>query len=205
MIGLEPRTPFSVSSSPVGLRPLPVGDYVKEMADVYESTLRFVRALRTEKVEKREMEVARRNRTSQAHVGDFMYVLRPQFLGAKVRPGEVSKKLMHRVYDDLYQVHHCLSDSSVILRRASDGAEPTDFKNPVNIERLIPAIPWYVAEPPGGAQKTVEVLQSDEATWRRANIVGYGYGGVVKVHYADEPADNFHWVDLTKEQYRWVV
>ena len=79
-------------------------------------------------------------------------------MGARTRPGDVSKKLMHRVYDDLFQVHHRISDSTVILKRAPDGSEPTEFTNPVNIERLIPAVTWYVAEPPGGAEKTVDVL-----------------------------------------------
>ena len=43
-------------------------------------------------------------------------------------------------------------------------------------------------------------------TYRRATVVGYGYGGVVQVKYEDEPDDAAtSWLDLTKEQYRWVV
>ena len=48
---LEPRTPFSQTSSPVGLRPLPVVDYVRERADVFDSTIRFVKTLRAERVD----------------------------------------------------------------------------------------------------------------------------------------------------------
>ena len=42
-------------------------------------------------------------------------------------------------------------------------------------------------------------------TYRRATVVGYGYGGVVQVRYEDEPDSATSWLDLTKEQYRWVV
>ena len=205
MTGLEPRTHFSITSSPIGLRALPVADYVRDMAEVYDSTPRFVRAIKTERLEEGEIHQARHGRTSQAQVGDFVLVLRPQFMGAKTRPGAVSKKLMHRVFDDVYQVHHLVSESSVILKKASDGGAPSDFSNPINIERLIPAVAWYVSEPAGGARKVLELLQDDEATWRRAEIVGYGYGGTVEVQYADAPPSESTQLDLTKEQYRWVI
>ena len=162
--GLEPRSPFSITSSPIGLRPLPVGDYVRDMAQVYDSTLRFVRAIKVERLEERETHQARRGRTSKAQVGDFVLVLRPQFMGAKTRPGDVSKKLMHRVFDDVYQVHHLVSESAVILKKVSDGSLPTEFSNPINIERLIPAVTWYVSEPAGGAREMLELLQDDEAS-----------------------------------------
>ena len=57
--GLEPRSPFSITSSPIGLRPLPVGDYVRDMAEVYDSTLWFVRAIKAERLEERETHQAR--------------------------------------------------------------------------------------------------------------------------------------------------
>ena len=63
-----------------------------EMADVYKSTLRLLRALKAERVENREMTVAKRGRATQASVSDFTYVLRPQFMGKKLRPGEVSQE-----------------------------------------------------------------------------------------------------------------
>ena len=70
---------------------------------------------------------------------------------------------------------------------------------------MIPAIVWQVAEPRTGRQKTVEILLADEVTYRRALIVGYGYGGVVRARYLDSAEDEAEWVDLTKEQYQWVV
>ena len=115
--GLEPRTPFSIISNLLGLRAWPVKGYVREKAEVHDSKLRFVRALKSERLETREAVQARRGRTSSAQVGDFALVLRPQFLGVKTRPGEVSKKLIHRIFDDVYQVHYCTSDSSVIQKK----------------------------------------------------------------------------------------
>ncbi len=64
---------------------------------------------------------------------------------------------------------------------------------------------WFVTEPAGGAKKTLEILQDDEATWKRGVIEGYGYGGSVRVRFDDGVPDGLQWVDLTKEQYRWVV
>ena len=98
--GMELRLPFSVGSGPVGPHPLAVADYVGDIADVYGANTRFVRALKAGPVENRELTLANPGRTSQAFVGDFIYVLRPQFLRAKVRPGEVSTQLVKRAYDD---------------------------------------------------------------------------------------------------------
>ena len=49
----------------------------------------------------------------------------------------------------------------MILRRATEGGEPMEPTNPLKIERLVPAITWYVAEPPGGAQKELEILHRE--------------------------------------------
>ena len=150
--------------------------------------------------------VARRSQTTKLSVGDFVLVVKPQFLGQKTRPGDVSKKLMHRVYDNVYQIHHLVNSQTAVLYKASDGSEPTAFKNPINAERLIPAVTWQVAEAEGGSLKRLDILQPDEVTYRRATVTGYGYGGVVQVKYGDEPDDAAaSWVDLTKEKYRWVV
>ena len=37
------------------------------------------------------------------------------------------------------------------VREPGSGTEPTEFKNPVNINRLIRAVTWHVAEPEGAA------------------------------------------------------
>ena len=92
-----------------------------------------------------------------------------------------------------------------MLRKASNGSEPLEFKNPINAKRLISAVTWQVAEAEGGSNKRLDILQADEVTYRRATVVGYGYGGVVQVKYEDEPESAVSWLDLTKEQYRWVV
>ena len=201
---MEPRTPFSFATAPVGRRPLDVNDYVAEMVRVYESTHDFVRRFKQERVDVREGQVARRNRTTKANVGDFMLVVRPQFLGQKTCPGEVSKKLLHRTYDEVFQVANMVSDAAVVLKKL-DGTDPTDFSNPINLERCIPAHTWTVTEPEGGSLKLLDLLQDDEVTWRRARVVGYGYGGIVKVKYDDQGNDDETWIDLTKEHYRWVV
>ena len=150
------------------------------MTEVYDSTLRFVRNFKTERTEQRMNSVARRSQTTKLEVGDFVLVVKPQFLGQKTRPGDVSKKLMHRVYDDIYQIHHLVNNQTAVLRKASDGSEPTAFKNPINAERLISAVTWQVAEAEGGSLKNLDTLQPDEVTYRRATVVGYGYGGVVQ-------------------------
>ena len=201
--GLEPRTPFSFSALPVGRRPIPATDYVEELAQVYESTHEYVRRFKQQRADEKESLVARRSRTSSVQVGDFVLILRPEFMGQKTRPGSVSKKLMHRVYDEVFQIHNKVSDSAVVVRTAATGADPTDFSNPVNMERLIPAVTWQVTEPAGTVLKRIEILQPDEVTFRPGTVIGYGYGGVVRLRFDNDLSEE--WIDLTKEQYRWIV
>ena len=50
-------------------------------------------------------------------VGDFVLVLRPEFIAAPGHtPGPISKTLLHRTYDTIYQVYHKLNDNSYIVR-----------------------------------------------------------------------------------------
>ena len=153
--------------------------------------------------DEKDNQVARRSRTSSVHVGDFVLVLRPEFMGQKTRPGSVSKKLMHRVYDEVFQVHNKVGDSAVIVRAAATGVDPTDFSNPVNIECIIPAVTWQVKEPEGTVLKRVEILQPDETTYRPGTVIRYGYGGVVRLRFDNDLSEE--WGDLTKEHYRWIV
>ena len=76
VLGLEPRTPFSFTSDPVGRLPLPVTDYVREMTEVYDATLRFVRDFKAERAEQRIDQVARRSQTTKISIGDFVLVVK---------------------------------------------------------------------------------------------------------------------------------
>lgn len=115
----------------------------------------------------------------------------------------MSKKLLHRVYDDTSQVHHRISDNSYIVRRVEDGADPVEFSTPINLGRLIPAVTWQASEVGGSTVKRLELLQQDEVTYRAATVLGFGYGGAVRVQY--EGDSEAMWVDLAKEQYRWLL
>ena len=103
----------------------------------------------------------------------------------------------------MYQVHHKLNEHSFIVRAAGTGADPVGFSNPINLTRLIRASTWTVREPEGATEKRLEILQEDEVTWRAATMRGYGYDTSVRVQF--DGADNEEWVDLAKEQYRWII
>jgi hypothetical protein len=151
--------------------------------------------------EQREIGQSKSRKTAVLEVGDFVLVLRPEY--AADRPGVISKKLLHRTFDVVYQVHHKLNDQSYVLKSAGTQEEPVGFSNPVNLGRLIRAHTWTVREPEGASEKRLEVLQEDEVTWRAAKVLGYGYDTSLQVQYDDE--DGKVWLDLAKEEYRWVV
>lgn len=136
--GLGTRSPFSFVPALVGRPPLGMDDYVAEMVRVCKGTPGFVWRFKQERVDFHEGQLARRNRMTKTSVGDFMLGARPQFPRQKIRPGEVSKKLPHRTYDEVYQVAYMVSDAAVVLKKL-DGPEPTEFSNLVNLERCIPA------------------------------------------------------------------
>ena len=54
----------------------------------------------------------------------FVLVLRPEYIADTHRPGPISKKLLHRTYDVVYQVCHKLNENSFIARAAGTGAAP---------------------------------------------------------------------------------
>ena len=97
--GLEPRSPFSFASAPLGRRPLGVEEYVENMVEVYESTMEFVRNFKREMRNEQDEEQARSAKTGSFEVGDFVLVVRPEFIDGSNRPGRISKKLLHRVFD----------------------------------------------------------------------------------------------------------
>lgn len=201
--GLEPRTPFSIATNPSVRLPRDVGDYVKELAEVYESTLEFVRKFRRDQLDVKENVQSRKLKTGTFEVGDFVLVLKAEFIASNHRPGPVSKKLMHRVHDGLYQVHNKPSANSFVVKLATTGEEPVGFSNPINLHRLIPAVAWQIGEPLGTTPKRIEVKNEDEETTRTGTVVGYGYGGVVRIRF-DGVTDE-EWVDLAAEEYSWVV
>ncbi len=202
ILGLEPRTPFSFASAPVGRKKVDVEDFVRDMLDVHESTQRYVREFKREQKEMRNQSQARHSKSHEFEVGDFAFVLRSEFVVNK-RPGPISKKLLHRVHDDLYQIFHKLNQASYIAKKASSGEDPEGFSNPINLARRIPATSWFVAEPSGGAIKRLEICDEDGVTYRSASLVGYGYGRKVQIRF--DGASEDVWVDLTKEQYRWLA
>lgn len=112
VIGVEPRTPFSFASAPQGRRIIDAHEFAQDVAEVYESTIRYVGEFKAEQREEREDEQAHKARTTELEVGDFVLALRPEFIRSGKRPGAVSKKLLHKVFNEVYQVHHKLHGSS---------------------------------------------------------------------------------------------
>ena len=153
--------------------------------------------------EEREINQSKGRETSVLNVGDFVLVLRPEFMSDTHRPGAISKKLLHRTYDVVYQVHHRLNDQSFIVKSAGTQEDPVGFSNPVNLNRLIRASTWTVSEPEGMTEKRLEVLQEDEVNWKACTLRGYGFDTSVRVLYDGEETET--WLDLSKEQYRWIV
>ena len=199
----NPRTPFALSSLPAGRRHVSAKTYADEIAEVYDQTVLFARSWQQEIKENRETQQKRMRRTSTLNVGDFVLVLRPEFITDTHRPGPISKELLHRTYDVVYQVHHKLNENSFIVKAAGTAADPIGFSNPVNIARLVRASTWHVKEPENVTEKRLEILQEDEVTWRAAQLKGYGYDTSVRLQYDGQDEEEL--VDLAKEQYRWII
>ena len=188
---------------PVGRRQLSVQDYADEIAEVYDQTVRFVQSWQQNVKEGRVVQQEKTRRTSVLNVGEFVLVLRPEYIADTHRPGPISKKLLHRTYDIVYQVYHKLNENSFIVRAAGTGADPVGFTNPVNIARLIRATTWQVKEPENITETRLGILQEDEVTWRPASVCGYGYDTSVRIEYDGQDEEEL--VDLAKEQYRWII
>lgn len=173
------------------------------MAEVYASTIEYVRGFKRRQHENREAAQARKTKTGSFEVGDFVVVLRPEFMATSHRPGPVSKKLLYRTYDSVFQVYHKMSNNACVVKVACTGEDPVEFPNPINPSRLIAAVTCHVAEPVDRHQRRLEVLQEDEGTYRAGVVREHGYGGVVKIRW--DPDGTTEWVDLATEQYRWLV
>ena len=203
VLGFNPRTPFSFSAAPAGRKHISAKNYADEIAEVYDQTVRFVRSWQQNVKEGRVVQQEKTRRTSMLSVGEFVLVLRPEFITDTHRPGAISKKLLHRTYDIVYQVYHKLNENSFIVKAAGTGEDPVGFANPVNINRLIRATTWQVKEPENVTEKRLEILQEDETTWRSATVCGYGYDTSIRIKYDGQDEENM--VDLAKEQYRWII
>ena len=129
-------------------------------------------------------------------------MLRPGYI-AEHRPSPISKKLLHRTFEVVYQIHHKLNDQSCILKSAGTQQDPVGFSKPVNLGRLIRASTWTVKEPEGASEKRLEVPQEDESTWKAGRVLGYGYDTTIRIKYDGEVEEC--WLDLAKEQYRWII
>ncbi len=64
LLGLQPRTPFAFSAAPVGRRSLQVPEFVKEMTEVHESTMRLVKAFRAKNREAQDEAQAKKGQTT---------------------------------------------------------------------------------------------------------------------------------------------
>ena len=186
---------------PVGRKHIPAKDYADETSDAYDQTVRFVRSWLFNVKEQPEIDQSKSRKTAVLDVGDFVLMLRPEY--AADRPGVISKKLLRLTFDVAYQIHHKLNEQSIVVRSAGTQEEPVGFSNPVNLGRLIRAHTWTVREPEGASEKRLEVLQEDEVTWSAAKVIGNGFDTSVQVQY--DGSEDKVWVDLAKEQYRWVI
>ncbi len=91
----------------------------------------------------------------------------------------------------------------MIVREPGSGAEPHEFQNPVNINRLVRTVTWHVAEPDNAPPLKIEIETGQAGTCRAGVIIAHGYGGLVRVKYDDD--DSGVWVDLPRNRYRWLL
>ena len=180
VLGLEPRSPFTFAPAPQCRKLVDVNEYVKGMIEVHDSTVKFVKDFKERARDAKEDKQARKSKTGELEVGDFVLVLKPEFIGATHRLGPISKKLMHRVYNEVFQVHHKLSQSAYILKDAATGADPTTLQNLVNIGRMMQAMVWQVKEPVGSTLKRLELLQDDEVTLGTGMVVRFAWSTMVR-------------------------
>ena len=207
--GTEPRTPFSITTSPVGKAKISTNDWVNHIIEVHEQTNRFAKQYHTEQNSKRRDVASRRSGTGTFVVGDFVLVLRPDFLPhtkgvAASGRDHTSAKLLYRTFPEIYVVNHKLSDTSYVLKQHSSGAQPKGFENPVHLQRLIPVSLWETKTPETDGLNLGIVLKRQTGE-RRGNVIAHGYLGNCRARFHDGLAPEYDWVDLTKEEYSWVA
>ena len=203
--GMQPRTPFAFSTNPVGRVRVDISDYVKDIVDVYERTVSFVRRFHEEYRTARETAQARSSRTGEFAVGDFVLVLRPEFLPQGRGHETVSKKLLYKVFDKIYQVSHKISSNTYILKDPNTAGDPVEFSTPMHLIRMIPASTWYISDTDGSSGENTRRLDIRSGpTTRRATVLGFGYDGQVQIIY-EGAAEVAQWGDLTKLEYEWVA
>ena len=93
------------------------------------------------------------------------------------------------------------SNNSQLPRGAEPGSgtDPTEFGNPVNINRLIRTVTWHVSEPDGAEPLRLEIETDQAGVYRAATIIAHGYGGQVRVRYGDDVSEV--WFDLHLDLY----
>ena len=113
-------------------------------------------------------------------------------------------KLTHRTFDTIYQVAHVVTPTSYVLRHPNTGENPKEFKNPINLDRLVAVNLWHLKDfGEDGSPRKVDVRQPDGQAFRRGTIVAHGYLGAMKIKWDDN--DEEAWVDLPKTEYSWVA
>ena len=112
VLGMEPRTPPTFASEPLGKKRISANDYVENMVDVFQITFGYVRNFKKEQRDAREFDQVRSAPPEFYDNGDCVLVLRPELMADIQRPGAISKKVLHRVYDTIYHIRHRMGDVS---------------------------------------------------------------------------------------------
>ena len=111
-------------------------------------------------------------------------------------------KLTHRTFNKIYQVAHLVSPTSYVLRDPNTGENPTEFKNPINLDRLIAVNLFHLNDfGENGTPRRIDVRQEDGITFRRGTVLAHGYAGAMKIRWED--SDSEKWIDLPKTEYPW--
>lgn len=181
VFGMQPRTPFS-ALMPVGRRRVGLHRLVAEMSKVFEETASFVRQFALHQKDRREPVANRSGKNVSFEIGDFVLVLRPEFLKNVGWKQNVSKTFVFRAFEKAYQIVQRISETNYVLRDPMDGSEPEEFENPIHVERPIPTSVWTLREPFGEPLKVTELLEPDEQTWAKYKLKEIGYGAALLVY-----------------------
>ena len=107
-----------------------------------------------------------------------------------------------RAASTLYRVKKQLSPTTVTLADLASGEETRDLKQPVHVGRLRRFELADLSEEVEGPAPRLMLRRG--ASEMPARLLEQNAEGLVKLAVAEADGERMEWVDLTKEEYRWV-
>jgi hypothetical protein len=207
--GLTPRTPFMNRLDDTHIVERSIPDYVKELQKQMTTVREIVSQMHSEVAEKQELKGAKYYTGDPLGFDEGDFVL---FKGPQPQPtimtdngemvqAQTSPRLLPRARVTPYQIHQKIGPGAYFLCDPATLSTSLPFKQPVNIENLVPLDLTPLSEPYEVINTRLLIANGDD--WKSGTVERYGIDGKVGVRF-DSELDEIHWIDLTKIRYRWL-